>query len=62
MENLIPIPKGNGSGGSKGNFHIDAKHFSLSLDGGRPYPYTIHESKCSVKSSIWVGKTRLGQP
>ena len=66
MKNPIPIPKGNESGGSKGNFRIDAKHFSLSFDDGQPYPYAIHKSKRSVKSliksSIWVGKTRLGQP
>ena len=43
MKNPIPIPKGNESGGSTGNFRIDGKHFSLSLDGGRPYPYAIHE-------------------
>ena len=43
-------------GGSKKLFHIDAKLFSFSFDGGRFDSYAIHETRRNVKSSIWVGR------
>lgn len=39
-------------GSSKGSFHINAKNFSLSFDGGQSDLFA-HES--NVMSSIWVG-------
>ena len=39
-------------GSSKGSFHINAKIFSLSFDGGQSDLFA-HES--NVMSSIWVG-------
>ena len=43
-------------GGTKRSFHVDAKLFSFSFDGGRCDSYAIHETRRNVKSSIWVGR------
>uniref|UniRef100_A0A7N2R375 Uncharacterized protein n=1 Tax=Quercus lobata TaxID=97700 RepID=A0A7N2R375_QUELO len=53
--NIPPKPQSFVLGGSKGSFHIDAKLFSFSFDGGRSDSYAIHETRWNVKSSIWVG-------
>ena len=43
-------------GGRKVSFHIDAKFFSFSFNGGRLDLYAIHESSWHIKHTIWVGR------
>ena len=57
--NIPPKPISSVSGGSKSSFHIDAKHFSFSFDGGRSDSYSLLETHRNVKSSIWVGHKGL---
>ena len=53
-QNTPPITRVHG--GSKRSFHIDAKLFFFSFDGGRFDSYAIHENRRNVRSSIWVGR------
>nr|POF14674.1 hypothetical protein CFP56_52660 [Quercus suber] len=52
---IPPLPQSSDHRGSKRLFHIDAKLFSFSFDGGMSDLYAIHETCRDVKSSIWVG-------
>ena len=52
--NIPPKPQSFVLGGSKKSFHIDAKIFTFSFDGGRFDSYAIDETRWNVKSSIWV--------
>ena len=56
---IPPKPLSSVLGCSKRSFHIDAKRFSFSFDGGRSDSYALHETRRNVKSSIWVGRRGL---
>ena len=57
--NLITSPTVSVQGGRKIPFHIDAKLFSFSFNGGRHDSYAIHKSSRHVKHNIWVGHKGL---